>query len=220
MLIPPQTPDMNRVEETVEADVQDVRTVIVTNNARTYSSKEWYHALPSIPQPLLLQSLKESMARLYKDCEVISAREEPADDQGVLKGEAKIKIRDFTRKIGQVYIFNPLFDADRLGNESIVGPSERKSDIELDGPKKLVVTATIKLPASVTVETLPKPLSIKNDKFGSYSYEVSQSEGTLRIRREVQIAVKRVAAKDFAEFREFYRACLNQDEELIGLKSK
>jgi hypothetical protein len=73
---------------------------------------------------------------------------------------------------------------------------------------------------SISCSTYWKPLNINNDKFGTYSYEVSRSEGTLRIRREVRIEVKRIAAKDYAEFRQFCRACLNQDEELVGLKSK
>lgn len=219
-LIPTQTPDMNLVEETIEAEVQDVQTVTLTSSSRTYSSKELYHMLPSIPQPLLLQTLKESIARTYKDFDILSVQVEPADNQGVLKIETKLMIRDFTKKMGNVYIFNPLFEADKLGDERIIGSSERKSDIELDGPKKLVATTTIRLPASVNIEAVPKPMNIKSDKFGSYSYEVSQSEGTLRIRREVQIGVKRVAAKDYAEFREFYRTCLKQDEELVGLKSR
>lgn len=219
-LIPPQTADMNSVEETMEAEVQDVQTVTLTNRSRTYTSKDSYYMIPSIPQPLLLQGLKEAMASKYKDFDVLSVRVEPADDQGVLRNESSFKIRDFTKKMGSVYIFNPLFDADRLGDEKIVGSSERRSDIELDGPRKLVVTTTIRFPSSVLIEALPKPLNIKNEKFGSYSYEITQSDGMLRIRREVQIGVKRVAAKDYAAFREFYRACLDQDEELVGLKSK
>jgi hypothetical protein len=220
VLIPPQSPDMNRVDETIDAEVQDVRTVTVTGRARTYSSKEWYHMLPSIPQEILLQALKEGMASEYKDFDILSIKRELADEQGVLKSEIVYKVRDFTKKMGKVYIFNPLFDADKLGNEGIVGSPKRKSDIELDGPKRLIATITVNLPASVTVDTLPKPLSIKGSKFGSYSYEVNQSEGMLSIRREVQIDVKRIAAKDYAEFRKFYQACLNQDEELVGLTGR
>jgi cellulose synthase operon protein C len=219
-LIPPQPPDLNLVEETINTEVQDVQTAAITNRFRRYSSNDFYHRLPTIPQPLLIKEAREIMAGIYKDFDVVSVQYDPADEQGILRGENTIKVRDFTKKMGQLYIFNPLFQADRLGDERIVGSSDRNSDIELDGPRKLVVTSNIKLPASVAVEALPKSISIKSDKFGSYSYEVTQSEGMLRIRREVQIAVKRVAAKDYVAFRDFYRACLNQDEELVGLKSR
>lgn len=218
VLIPPQPVENNAVEETIEADIHDVHSVTLTSRSRTYSPNQWYHAIPSIPQHLMLEALKEGVAKQYKDFEILKFQFEPADRGGILRNTTTLEIRDFTRKMGQWYIFNPLFDADHLGNESSVGSSTRISDIEFEAPRRLVATATIRLPKTVKVESLPKPMKLVHEKFGSYVYEVQESEGVIKVRREVNISVKRVAAKDFKEFRQFYKASLNQDEELIGLK--
>ena len=220
ILIPAEVPEKNQVEEFIDIGLKDAQTAEITSKSLTVSTDEYFHMLPRIPNDQLLQMLKQGMAKEYKDFEIMSAREELVRANGILKGETTAKIRDFSKRMGSWYVFNPLFDADRLGHENIIALAARTTDIELDGPKRLSAAITIRIPDTVSVEFVPKPFSVKNDKFGSYSYEVSRSPGVLSIRRDVRITARRVSAKDYPEFREFYRACLKQDEEVVGLKDK
>ena len=220
ILIPPQGPDKNWVKENIEIRLEDIQAAVITNKSDTISSNEWFHLIPRVPKEELIQMLKQILSKEYREVDILSTREDPVNSQGVLKSETTYAIRDFTKRMGSWYTFNPLFDADRLGQSDAISLQTRTIDLEIDAPKRLTVDVTIKVPDAVTVEFIPKPFSVKNDKFGSYSYEISQSPGLLHVRRDVQITARRIPVKDYVEFREFYRACLKQDEEMLGLKSK
>ena len=219
-LIPPQAPDKNWVNEKIEVKLQDAQAAVITNKNDIISPNEWFHLFPKIPREELIQVMKQSMSDKYKEVEILSIRSDPVNSEGVLKNETTYAIKDFTKRMGNWYVFNPLFDADRLNQSDAISLQTRTTELEIDAPKRLTADVTVRIPDSVTLEFIPKPFSVKNDKFGSYSYEIRQSPGLLHVRRDVQITARRVPVKDYAEFREFYRACLKQDEEMVGLKSK
>ncbi len=219
-LVPPQAPDKNWVNENIEIKLQDAQAAVITNKSDTISPNEWFHLAPKIPREELIRVIKQSMSDKYKEVEIQSLRFDPVNSEGVLKDEITYAIKDFTKRMGNWYVFNPLFDADRLNQSDAISLQTRTTELEIDAPKRLTADVTVRIPDSVTVEFIPKPFSVKSDKFGSYSYEIRQSPGLLHVRRDVQITAKRIPVKDYAEFREFYRACLKQDEEMLGLKSK
>lgn len=220
VVIPQQAPQQNRCVETMEVELKDIQTAIGTNRTARLTSNELSHTIPKLPEPMLKQIFYESMASKYKSLEVLSLTCKPADSGGVLRNEYKVKIGDFTKKMGKWYVFNPLFDADRPGEDDAIALQSRTTDVEFDVPSSIDATVTYRIPDSVTIEFAPKPFSIKNDKFGSYVYEVDQSPGRLQIRRKMDLTTRRVSAKDYKEFRDFYLACLKQEEEMVGLNVK
>jgi len=220
VVIPPQTPEHNRVEEKIEVEFHDVESATVTTRSLTTSSNEIYHTFPGLPGTVLRQMLQQLLSVKYKEAEILHLRCDPADKQGVLLTETKIKIGDFTKRVGNGYAFNPLVDADTIRKRGSIALAERKTDIELDGPESLIAEVTLKLPDSVIVEFVPENKLIKNEKFGEYSYQVNRTGDSIHIHRDFRINVKRVSVGDYEEFRDFYRACLRQEEEMVLLKKK
>jgi hypothetical protein len=217
VLIPPQAPNQNRVEESIEVEFDDVESATIRSRSLTFSSNEIFHALPNLPRNVLRQGLQQLLSAKYKEVDIVDFKCEPADKQGVLLTETQLKIGDFTKRVGNAYVFNPLVDADSIWNHDVIALSARKTDIELEGPKRLVADVTIRLTNSVAVEFLPKAKSFSNAKFGEYSYQVRQTGEIIRIHRELLLRAKRVSVKDYEEFRQFYRECIRQEEEMVLL---
>jgi transglutaminase-like putative cysteine protease len=220
VLVPPGPADRNRFEETIEIEVHDTEKATVATRSRLISPEEYYHRRPGFPATVLKQKLQQSLSRKYKECEVVSLKCDPVDTEGVLKMEKRLDVKDFSKRVGKSFALHPLFDADLIGKgESIVSVT-RKSDLELDGPLRAIANVSIRIPESLIVEYIPASTSLKNDKFGEYVYRVTRKEDNIEVHRDFRLNVRRVSVRDYAEFREFYRACIRQDEEVVLLKKK
>ena len=220
LIIPSDSPEQNRVEETIEVVFHDLREATVNSRSRTLSSNEIYHQIAEFPQNVLRQFLEQLLSTKHKEVQILHLHCAPADDQGVLVIDTKVRIKDFTKRMGSAYAFNPLVEADALRPRDVVALTERKTEIELDGPQRLVAEITIHLPESAVLDAVPENRSIRNEKFGEYTYTITRDGNTLRLRRDVRLTVKRVPVADYPAFRDFYQACLRQDEEMVLLKSK
>ncbi len=220
VMIPSQDPEKEYVEQSFEVDFQDVETATITAKSISTSSNEAFYTFRELPEPVMRQLLQSYLSQKYKDAEILFLKLDPVDQQGFLKSERKLKIGDFTKRMGNVYAFCPLADADTVMVHDIIAKAERKTDIELEGTKRLIADITIRLPDSVDAEFLPKSMGVKNVKFGEYSYRVSQIGNTIHIHRDLRTIAKRISVKDYEEFRNFYRTCILQDEEMVLLKKK
>lgn len=219
-VIPPQAPDQNKVEEKIEVEFHDVESATIWSTALTTSSNEAYHIIPGLPRDVLQQMVRQAFASKYHEMDILDLKCDQPDKNGVLLTESKVKIRDFSKRTGNAYAFNALADADTIRDHGAVSLAERKTDIELEGPKRLIADISIRLPASVAVEYVPKPKSVRNEKFGEYSYEISRMDGAIKIHRELRVHAKRVSAENYEEFRAFVREVALQEEEMVLLKKK
>jgi type II secretory pathway component GspD/PulD (secretin) len=220
VVIPPQTPEQNRVEETIQVEFHDVESATIRTRSLTTSSNEFYHILPNFPEDVLRKRLQQLLSTKYREVEIIDLKCHPADQQGILVIEKKLKIKDFAKRMGNAYGFNPLVDADTFQNHEVVALQERKTEIELEGPTNLIADITIRVPNSVAVEFVPKAKSFKNKNFGEYVYKIRHADGIIQVHRELRIHVKRISVKDYAEFRTFCRECIRQEEESVLLRKK
>lgn len=220
VMVPQQVPQKNQVEEIIDVEIKDLQTATVSGRSSVITANPFQHALPTLPLPMIKRVVQEIIGSQYRDFEIVSLRFDQADSLGILRGEYKLKINDFTRRIGNSYVFNPLVRAGEMELSNAVALRSRTTDMELDAPGSADITVTYRIPDSVMVEFVPKTFAVKNDKFGSYIYEVTRSSGIVRVKRKMQLTARRISAKDYNEFRDFYRACLRQDEEMVGLRAR
>ncbi len=138
-----------------------------------------------------------------------------------MKVKMAVTIGDFTKRMGSMYAFHPfgwLTKAVEYAN--LVYPGTRKTDIELRERMMTLDVTTFQVPDSTAIEFVPEDFRIKNAKFGEYKMEVTKAKNSVTIRRTFDLPGKRIASKDYTEFKEFLKECMDHESQDVLLKRK
>ena len=220
VLIPLDDIDTHTVEETISIDFKDLNSVKITTRAISQGEMELARFLNSMPEHKIKQIIQESLSKKYKQVEIDYIKFGKTGKEGEEIETAQLTINDFTKPMGNIYAFYPLEWADVIEDGTIIATAQRKTDIEFGSRKRIIAGITIKIPESATVEFVPENLSLKNEKFGEYQYTVTKTDKTITIHRSFYLGPKRIAAKDYGEFKAFYKRCMDQDNQNVLLRKK
>ncbi|WGK65286.1 DUF3857 domain-containing protein [Croceiramulus getboli] len=96
--------------------------------------------------------------------------------------------------------------------------SDRTYPIEFVQPFKIDKRINIKLPAGFTVESMPEPQAVAlPDNMGSFSYNIGEFNGSLRITAQFSMNRKLFLPDQFAMLKEFYQTRVNKENEKVVL---
>ena len=110
----------------------------------------------------------------------------------------------------------PIFMPNRF-TQTYAKLAERKHDLILDYPKKILQRITYNLPDGIRLSNVPENADIKT-QFGEFKIIYTKSEKSLKIDEEVRIDVVRVNKDDYPNFRKFLNEIDNKEEADIVLE--
>jgi len=115
---------------------------------------------------------------------------------------------------------DPYGPAEALKDGTIIAANHRKTDIEFNTRQMMVADVTFRVPESAAIEFIPENFFMIHEKLGTYRYRVSRARNTITVHRSFYPTVKRVAAKDYDEFKKFWKKCMDHDSQNILLRKK
>lgn len=121
-------------------------------------------------------------------------------------------------KAGAIYI-NPML-SQRI-SQNPFKDAERIYPIDFVYPQDNIYVGSIRIPEGYVAEALPKNMSlVLPEKSGKYTYIIDEVNGTIRIRSQLSITRTDFTPLQYSFLREFYKAIVQKNEELIILKRK
>lgn len=214
--------EKGRHEELTQIEFKDLNSVKCAYKEIIRRKMEWARMFNSLPQDKLIQIFHEGFSKTYKQqVKIDSVKIESGKDEGEQTFIIQAAIDQFTRPMGNIYAFHPLWSpAEALKDGTIIAANHRKTDIEFDTRQMIVADAIFRIPESAEIEFIPENFLMIHGKFGEYRYKVSKTHNTITVHRSFYPTVKRVAAKDYDEFKGFWKKCMDHDSQNILLRKK
>jgi hypothetical protein len=214
--------EKSRHEESTQIEFKDLNSVKCAYREIIHGKMEWARMFNSLPQDKLIQLFHEGFSKEYKQqIRIDSVKIESGKDEGEQTFIIQAAIDQFTRPMGNIYAFHPLWSpAGALKDGTVIAANHRKTDIEFDTRQMMVADATFHIPESAAIEFLPENFFMIHEKFGEYRYRVSKTQNTITVHRRFDPIVKRVAVKDYAEFKAFWKKCMDHDSQNVLLRKK
>jgi hypothetical protein len=197
-----------------------MKSVIITVRSIWKGEQEWIALLNNLPEEKLKQNFQQMYAKENKQAEVNSMKFEKTGKENEESFTFDVTINDFSKQMGNLYSFIPLEGATIIEDGGIISLNQRKTDIELKAQIKTEANINISIPEGTMIEFVPESVSLNNDKFGQYRYTVTKADKTISIHRIFLLTTKRITVKDYAEFKDFYKSCMDKDEQSVLLKKK
>jgi hypothetical protein len=109
---------------------------------------------------------------------------------------------------------------DNLSSYAIlVGPPERKYDLDLGYPMQLEKTVLVSIPEGYTVPSLPPDIEI-NEEFGSFKRSYKFDDKTVKYEMDFTIRQSIVPPKKYQELKRFLETIAREDKAQIVLERK
>jgi hypothetical protein len=102
---------------------------------------------------------------------------------------------------------------------TLVGPPERKYDLDLGYPRQLEKMVSISIPESYTVPSLPPDIEI-NEDFGGFKRSYKVENNTVKYEMDLTIRQSIVPSKRYQELKRFFETIAREDKAQIVLERK
>ena len=220
VLIPNDNFDKQNVKGLSKINFVNMKDVKASVRCIFEGKQEMIALLNSLPEEELKKYIKQSYAKSNEDVEINTMKFEKTGKENEESFYFDITVSNYAKQMGNLYSFSPFEGTGSTINGALVSLNQRKTDIEIKNQVNTEDSMEINIPEKTMIEFVPDNLSLKNDKFGQYDYIVKKTDKTISIHRKFRLTAKRIASKDYAEFKDFYKKCMEQENQSVLLKKK
>ncbi|PKN50705.1 MAG: hypothetical protein CVU55_15655 [Deltaproteobacteria bacterium HGW-Deltaproteobacteria-13] len=223
VLIPKDNSDKRGVEELVRINFTSMKDARVTDQTILKGEQELTALLNNLPEDQLKRGIQQIYAQNNQDVEINAMKFKKTDKDNEESLYIDLTKKNFSKQMGNIYSFMPIEDmggTSSIVDGAIISSNQRKTDIEIKKQVNIESQIDIRTPEDTVIEFVPDSLSVKNDKFGQYDYIVKKTDKTISIHRKFLLTAKRITTKDYPEFKDFYKKCIEQENQNILFKKK
>jgi hypothetical protein len=217
-LIPSDDPEKHAENTTAKIEIVELKNAKISIKTVANGSGDYEQLLNTVPAEKLKKDFTYMLTSRFGQIELESIDLEKRQDKEQLVIEAKMTLENALKKMGNLYTFKmSLLSNLERRFAPLIATKERKTNIEIKELIKASSDITIEVPQDLSVEHLPQTHNAKS-RFGEYNSTVSRSGKYIRIQTSFLLNQKRIAAKDYNEFKEFIKKCIDNEGENILLK--
>ncbi len=219
VLIPNDNFDKHSIKELIQISFKNVKDVEITEQTIFKGKQEITALLNNLPEDKLKTLVQQDYAKKNKEIKINTMKFEKTGKENEESFHVDLMMYSFSKQMGDLYSFIPLEETSLTMDGAMVSSNQRKTDIEIKNQENTECSIEINMPEKTIIEFVPNNLNLKNDKFGQYDYTIKKTDKTISIHRKFLLTAKRITSKDYAEFKDFYKKCMEQESQSILFKN-